>query len=67
MESKDDSKDDSGNDEENDEDDNADDQEMEDSDKNAEIEKGKAEKYMEVAEKDGANKVDEKESETKIE
>ena len=63
MESKDGSKDGS----DNDEDDNADDQEMEDSDKNAEIEKGKAEKYMEVAEKDGANKVDEKESETKIE
>ena len=46
---------------------NADDQEMEDGDKDAEIEKSKAEKPTEVAENSGANKSDEKESETKIE
>ena len=40
---------------------------MEDSDKDAEIEKSKAEKPMEVSENGGANKADEKESETKIE
>ena len=50
-----------------DEDDNADNQEMENSDKNAEIEKSKAEKPMEVSENGGANKADEKESETKFE
>ena len=40
---------------------------MEDSDKDAEIEKSKAEKLMEVSENSGANKADEKESETKFE